>query len=76
VPSPIRLGLQHAGEYVVCAVADPSGDAPVLRQAGWLDEGGRGLVVVASLSDIWGHCMAPGGLGKVVWAAFASGAGR
>jgi hypothetical protein len=74
--APILLGLQHAGPYVVCAVADPSNHAPVLRQPEWLDEGGRGLVVVASLSDIWGHCMAPAGLGKVVWAAFASGADR
>jgi len=73
--SPIRLGLQHAGPYVVCAVADPSSEAPVLRQPDWQDESGRGLVLVASLSDSWGHCLVPGAGGKVVWAAFAAAAG-
>jgi hypothetical protein len=73
-PSPIRLGLQHAGPYVVCAVADPSNESPVLRQPDWQDESGRGLVLVASLSDRWGHCLASGTAGKVVWAAFASAA--
>jgi hypothetical protein len=74
-PFPIRLGLQHAGPYVVCAVADPSRESPVLRQPDWQDESGRGLVLVASLSDRWGHCLASGAAGKVVWAAFASRAG-
>jgi Histidine kinase-like ATPase domain len=76
LPSPIRLGLQHAGPYVVCAVADPSSESPVLRQPDWQDESGRGLLLVASLSDRWGHCLASGAAGKVVWAAFASVAGR
>lgn len=76
LPSPIRLGLQHAGPYVVCAVADPSSESPVLRQPDWQDESGRGLLLVASLSDRWGHCLASGAAGKVVWAAFAAGAGR
>jgi len=71
-PAPIRLGLQHAGPYVVCAVADPSSEPPVLRQPDWQDESGRGLVLVSSLSDRWGHCLASGTAGKVVWAAFAS----
>lgn len=75
-PSPIRLGLQHAGPYVVCAVADPSSESPVLRQPDWQDESGRGLVLVASLSDRWGHCLASGAVGKVVWAAFAAADAR
>jgi hypothetical protein len=50
----------------------------VLREPDQLEESGRGLVVVASLSDQWGYCPAPerqrrsGDQGKVVWAAFAA----
>lgn len=69
---PIRLGLLHPGPYVVCAVADPSPELPVPRQPDWQDESGRGLLVVASLSDHWGYCTAPADMGKVVWAAFAT----
>jgi anti-sigma regulatory factor (Ser/Thr protein kinase) len=71
---PIRLGLVDPGPYVVCAVADPSTDAPAPRHADWHDEAGRGLLVVASLSDVWGYCTAPAEQGKVVWAAFAASA--
>jgi hypothetical protein len=77
-PWPIRLGLLHAGSYVVCAVADPGAGIPMLRAPDQLEESGRGLLVVASLSDQWGYCPAPesqvasGDDGKVVWAAFAA----
>jgi hypothetical protein len=69
---PIRLGLVYAGPAVVCAVADPSDEMPVPREPCWLDESGRGLHVIASLSDKWGSCSAPGRPGKVVWATFAT----
>ncbi len=69
---PVRLGLVDAGRCVVCAVADPSVKVPVKRPVSWLDETGRGLHVVAALSDDWGYCPAPAELGKVVWAAFAT----
>lgn len=69
---PIRLGLVHSGPSVMCAVADPSDQLPVPREAGWLDESGRGLHVIASLSDQWGSCMARGRPGKVVWATFSA----
>jgi hypothetical protein len=69
---PIRLGLADPGPYVICAVADPSTDMPIPRHSGWQDEAGRGLLVVASLSDCWGYCAGPAGQGKVVWAAFAT----
>jgi anti-sigma regulatory factor (Ser/Thr protein kinase) len=69
---PIRLGLVHSGPSLMCAVADPSDQLPVPREAGWLDESGRGLHVIASLSDQWGSCMARGRPGKVVWATFAT----
>ena len=50
----------------------------MLREPDCLAESGRGLVVVASLSEQWGYCPAPEGReqggeeGKVVWAAFAA----
>jgi hypothetical protein len=69
---PIRLGLADPGPYVICAVADPSADVPAPRHAHWHDEAGRGLLVVAALSDQWGYCAAPAHRGKVVWAAFAT----
>jgi hypothetical protein len=69
---PIRLGLADPGPYIICAVADPSTDLPAPRHTDWHDEAGRGLLVVASLSDQWGYCAAPADLGKVVWAAFAT----
>jgi len=69
---PIRLGLADPGPYVICAVADPSTELPAERKPDWQDEAGRGLLVVASLSDQWGTCTAPDGQGKVVWAAFAA----
>jgi anti-sigma regulatory factor (Ser/Thr protein kinase) len=69
-PRPIRLGLMQPGPCVLCAVADPSDQAPVLREPDYLAESGRGLHVVASLSSGWGWT-APGRAGKVVWAMFS-----
>jgi anti-sigma regulatory factor (Ser/Thr protein kinase) len=68
----IRLGLVHSGPSVLCAVADPSDQLPVPREPGWLEESGRGLHVIASLSDRWGSCTAPWRPGKVVWATFST----
>jgi hypothetical protein len=62
---PIRLGLLHAGSHVVCAVADPGVGIPVLQEPDQFEESGRGLVVVASLSDQWGYCPAPEHRGTV-----------
>jgi hypothetical protein len=69
---PVRLGLLHSGTFVLCAVADPSSSAPVLKRPHGLAETGRGLLVVSALSDNWGYtaCATPGGMGKVVWAMF------
>lgn len=71
-PSPVRLGLVQPGPCVLCAVSDPSDQVPEPRELGCLGESGRGLHVVASLSDGWG-CTEPTPLGKVVWATFATG---
>jgi len=68
---PIRLGLLDLGPCLLCAVADPSPQAPVTSEPDWLAESGRGLHVVASLASQWGFCVAPDMQGKVVWATFA-----
>ncbi len=69
---PIRLGLLHPGPWVVCAVSDPSAQVPVLAEAGYLAEHGRGLHVISALSDKWG-CTIRRDRGKVVWAMFSTG---
>ncbi|MBO0830644.1 MAG: ATP-binding protein [Actinobacteria bacterium] len=70
--APIRLGLADPGPYVICAVADCSSEPPTPKHPDWQDEAGRGMLVVAALSDQWGCAFAPSGEGKVVWAAFAT----
>ena len=67
---PIRLGLLCRDDCVLCAVADPSPQPPVMREPDYLAETGRGLHVVASLSENWGCCTVPRQDGKVVWALF------
>jgi hypothetical protein len=56
---------------VMCAVADPSRVAPVPQQSEHLGETGRGLHVIAALSDQWG-CTIPTDMGKVMWATFST----
>jgi Histidine kinase-like ATPase domain len=68
---PLCLGLLHPGPGVLCAVADPSQAAPVLRAHDSLAETGRGLHIIGALSDAWGYSVLSGS-GKVVWAAFVS----
>jgi anti-sigma regulatory factor (Ser/Thr protein kinase) len=66
--NPIRIGLLYPGRCVLCAVADPTEQVPVLRETSSQAESGRGLHVVASLSASWGYCPVPDAQGKVVWA--------
>jgi len=66
---PVRLGLLQPGRGVMCAVADPGRAAPVLQQPEHLGETGRGLHVIAALSDHWGYTI-PTDMGKVMWAMF------
>jgi histidine kinase-like protein len=68
---PVRLGLLQPGRGVMCAVADPSRVEPVLQQPEHLGETGRGLHVIAALSDQWG-CTVPTDMGKVMWATFST----
>jgi Histidine kinase-like ATPase domain len=68
---PVQLGLLQRGRCVTCAVADPSSAAPVPRKPGYLAETGRGLHVIAALSDQWGFISSGDG-GKVIWALFST----
>jgi Histidine kinase-like ATPase domain len=67
---PIRLGLLQPGPSIMCAVADPSEEIPVLKDPGTFAETGRGLHVIGALADRWGYTT-PTGTGKIVWAMFS-----
>ncbi|MEU3278991.1 SpoIIE family protein phosphatase [Streptomyces antibioticus] len=63
---PIRLRLIHDAETLICEVSDTSHTAPHLRRAKTWDEGGRGLLLVAQLTQRWGSRHT--GDGKTIWA--------
>ncbi|MGX1885882.1 ATP-binding protein [Streptomyces sp. NPDC055287] len=65
---PLWLGLFRYSAQLMCAVSDPSPDAPRQRLADACAVGGRGLHLINSLSDSWSwELTAP--RGKTVWAA-------
>ena len=72
---PVRLGLVQPGQFVLCAVADPSPRPPQPKEPDYLAESGRGLHVISALSDRWGSTV-PTDAGKVVWALFSVRLGR
>ncbi len=51
---------------LICEVSDASTTSPHLRYAASTDEGGRGLFLVAQMSERWGTRYTPAG--KVIWA--------
>ncbi|MFF9038856.1 SpoIIE family protein phosphatase [Streptomyces sp. NPDC014892] len=63
--SPIQLRLIREAT-LICEVSDSSATAPHMRRARAFDEGGRGLLLVAQLTQRWGsrHTRA----GKTIWA--------
>ncbi|MEV1064623.1 SpoIIE family protein phosphatase [Streptomyces sp. NPDC050263] len=63
---PIRLRLIHDTTTLICEVSDNSHTAPHLRRAKTWDEGGRGLLLVAQLTQRWGSRHTPEG--KTIWA--------
>ncbi|MEV4922855.1 SpoIIE family protein phosphatase [Streptomyces roseoverticillatus] len=65
-PIQVRLLYDRA---LTCEVADTSSTSPHLRHAAATDEGGRGLFLVAQLSQSWGTRYTPEG--KVIWAECA-----
>ncbi|KAB1990482.1 SpoIIE family protein phosphatase [Streptomyces triticiradicis] len=62
---PLRLRL-ILGSALICEVSDSGSTAPHMRRARTFDEGGRGLMMVAQLSERWGTRQTPGG--KTIWA--------
>ncbi|MFF9809326.1 SpoIIE family protein phosphatase [Streptomyces coeruleorubidus] len=63
--APIELRLIR-DSALICEVSDGSSTAPHLRRARVFDEGGRGLLLVAQLSERWGSRQTP--TGKTIWA--------
>ncbi|MBO8195540.1 SpoIIE family protein phosphatase [Streptomyces oryzae] len=62
---PLRVRLIH-DHSLFCEVYDASSTSPHLRYAAELDEGGRGLFLVAQLAERWGTRYTPSG--KIIWA--------
>ncbi|MFF0156239.1 SpoIIE family protein phosphatase [Streptomyces sp. NPDC005263] len=63
--SPIQLRLIR-DRTLICEVSDGSSTSPHLRRAHAFDEGGRGLLLVAQLTQRWGSRQT--GSGKTIWA--------
>ncbi|MBA2947440.1 SpoIIE family protein phosphatase [Streptomyces sp. PSKA28] len=63
--SPIQLRLIH-DQTLICEVSDANSAAPHLRRARVFDEGGRGLLLVAQLTQAWGTRQTS--VGKTIWA--------
>ncbi|GKQ35052.1 SpoIIE family protein phosphatase [Streptomyces sp. A012304] len=63
---PIRLRLIHDAATLICEVSDTNHTAPHLRRAKTWDEGGRGLLLVAQLTQRWGTRHTADG--KTIWA--------
>ncbi len=63
--TPIRLRLLY-DHSLICEVSDGSSTSPHLRYAADEDEGGRGLFLVAQLTDRWGTRYTA--RGKIIWA--------
>ncbi|GAB3959650.1 SpoIIE family protein phosphatase/ATP-binding protein [Actinoallomurus acanthiterrae] len=62
---PIRVRLLYE-RHLTCEVSDRSSTSPRLRRAATMDEGGRGLFLVAQLAQRWGTRYTSAG--KVIWA--------
>ncbi|MFK0287498.1 SpoIIE family protein phosphatase [Streptomyces sp. NPDC090499] len=62
-PIQLRLILDRS---LICEVSDASSTAPHMRRARTYDEGGRGLLLVAQLTQRWGTRQSAAG--KTIWA--------
>ncbi|WP_344399827.1 SpoIIE family protein phosphatase [Streptomyces longisporus] len=62
---PVQLRLIR-DRSLICEVSDGSSTSPHLRRAHAFDEGGRGLLLVAQLTQRWGSRQT--GRGKTIWA--------
>jgi anti-sigma regulatory factor (Ser/Thr protein kinase) len=66
----IKVRVTHLGGSISIAVWDNDPTPPASRDAAPDAEGGRGLMIVAALSERWDYYPSAGG-GKVVWAELA-----
>ncbi|MFJ8074459.1 ATP-binding protein [Streptomyces sp. NPDC096176] len=64
---PVWLGLFRYNRHLVCAVTDPSPAPPRRRRPDPCSVGGRGLMLISTLSDSWSWRLTPP-QGKTVWA--------
>ncbi|MGK5544555.1 SpoIIE family protein phosphatase [Streptomyces sp. URMC 127] len=64
--APIRLRLIRERSSLICEVSDASSTSPRMRRARVTDEGGRGLLLVAQLTERWGTRFTADG--KTIWA--------
>ncbi|MFE2279809.1 SpoIIE family protein phosphatase [Streptomyces sp. NPDC059454] len=62
--TPIQVRMLYE-RNLICEVYDSSSTSPHLRYATMTDEGGRGLFLVAQLTERWGTRYLPAG--KVIW---------
>ncbi|MEY9942351.1 SpoIIE family protein phosphatase [Streptacidiphilus sp. MAP5-3] len=62
---PLRGPAGAPVRTLICEVSDSSGTAPHLRRARVFDEGGRGLLLVAQLTQRWGTRQTVNG--KIIW---------
>ncbi len=67
---PIQLRLIREPTALICEVSDNSSTSPHLRRARVFDESGRGLFIVAHLTERWGT--RHGREGKTIWAELSS----
>ena len=63
--STLELEIGQTGERLRVALSDGSAAAPRVRRAGAAAEDGRGIAILAALSDRWG--IEPHRDGKLVW---------
>ncbi|MFE0626304.1 SpoIIE family protein phosphatase [Streptomyces sp. NPDC058864] len=63
---PVRLRLIRCATSLTCEVTDGGTTSPRLRRARTFDESGRGLFIVAQLTQRWGTRHHP--QGKTIWA--------
>ncbi|MFF5454895.1 SpoIIE family protein phosphatase [Streptomyces sp. NPDC012950] len=64
--APLTLRLITDSTLLICEVGDTGRAAPHMRHAKAVDEGGRGLLICATLAENWG--MRHTSEGKTVWA--------
>ena len=68
----MTVRLIRDDDKLIIEVADFSSNAPRPRLAGWFEESGRGLLIIAQVTGHWGVRYRPGG--KTIWTELFRGA--